>query len=264
MAFHREHAEQEFQTDGMPQRSRKIRPRGDSLETLRRLSSRSHDVVAFGASRRIAGFFDSANPAVAQNPRICRNRDPRCGAWHRPKRGHLRILWMRSSQALALSESITAFVGLFESISLGPRFHLPTPTISDWKRLNLSSVSLDVYENDGFICGLRCKCEQVGGARGERRIFYALSACNPASAAISAPARICRRRARTVLRATRRAKKVRRHTTRRAGQSRELLNGNPNVNHRRAVRAISFPPRKPRSSDYPSRRQRIVVASRSL
>src|SRR6266478_7384126 len=55
MAFHREHAEQEFQTDGMPSEAAKYAARrqfGNSTQTL----EQSHDVVAFGFETALQDF----------------------------------------------------------------------------------------------------------------------------------------------------------------------------------------------------------------
>ena len=106
MAFHREHAEQEFQADGMPSEAARYAARrqfGNAAQIL----EQSQDVVSFGFETALQDF-SICHPAVAQKSRICRNRDPRAGAWHRRRRGHFWICGCRSSQAFALSESIPA------------------------------------------------------------------------------------------------------------------------------------------------------------
>jgi macrolide transport system ATP-binding/permease protein len=65
-------------------------------------------------------------------------------------------------------------VGLFESIPLGPRFHLSCPDYLDWKRFNTVFDSLEVYENNGFIMSTPAGAEQVVGTRVSDGFFRTL------------------------------------------------------------------------------------------
>jgi len=56
-------------------------------------------------------------------------------------------------------------VALFESIPLGPRYHLSWPDYVDWKRLNTVFSEFDVYENDAFLMKTPDGPQRVPGAR---------------------------------------------------------------------------------------------------
>ena len=56
-------------------------------------------------------------------------------------------------------------VALFESIPLGPRFHLSIPDYRDWKRMNTVFSSLDVYEPAGFTMNTPQGAQRADGAR---------------------------------------------------------------------------------------------------
>ena len=171
MAFHREQTAKDFQTHDVPSEAAKYAARrqfGNSTQTL----EQSHDVVAFG--------FETALQDFRFAIRQLRNK---------PGFAATAILVL----ALGIGASVAIFgfvdaallkplpyqdpsrlVGLFESISLGPRFHLSYPDYLDWKRLNTVFSSLDVYENDGFILRTAASAEQVGGARVSDGFFRTL------------------------------------------------------------------------------------------
>ena len=65
-------------------------------------------------------------------------------------------------------------VVLFESIPLGPRFHLSYPDYVDWKRLNTVFQSLDVYAPYGFMMTDSTGAHQVDGARVSDGFFRTL------------------------------------------------------------------------------------------
>ena len=65
-------------------------------------------------------------------------------------------------------------LALFESIPLGPRFHLSVPDYHDWKRLNTVFSSLNVYENQGFTMTTPQGAQQVEGARASDGFFQTL------------------------------------------------------------------------------------------
>lgn len=62
-------------------------------------------------------------------------------------------------------------VHLYESIPLGPRFHLSYPDYQDWKRENKTFSSLDVYMPEGFMMSTVEGLRQTDGARVERRFL---------------------------------------------------------------------------------------------
>lgn len=65
-------------------------------------------------------------------------------------------------------------VALFESIPLGPRFHLSYPDYLDWKRLNKVFTSLDVYAPYGFTMSTPAGARQADGARVSDGFFRTL------------------------------------------------------------------------------------------
>lgn len=171
MAFHREHAEQEFQTDGMPSEAARYAARrqfGNATQTL----EQSHDVVSFGFETALQDFRFAIRQ-LRKNPGFAATA--------------ILVLALGIGASVAIFgfvdaallkplpyENPSRLVGLFESISLGPRFHLSYPDYLDWKRLNTVFSSLDVYENDGFIMRTAASAEQVGGARVSDGFFRTL------------------------------------------------------------------------------------------
>jgi macrolide transport system ATP-binding/permease protein len=71
-------------------------------------------------------------------------------------------------------KSPNRLVVLFESIPLGPRFHLSYPDYVDWKRLNTVFQSLDVYAPYGFMMTDSTGAHQVDGARVSDGFFRTL------------------------------------------------------------------------------------------
>jgi predicted permease len=65
-------------------------------------------------------------------------------------------------------------VQLFESIPLGPRFHLSYPDYLDWKRMNKSFSSLDVFAPYGFMMKTPDGLRQTDGARVSAGFFRTL------------------------------------------------------------------------------------------
>ena len=65
-------------------------------------------------------------------------------------------------------------VNLYESIPLGPRFHLSYPDYLDWKRLNTVFSSLDVYENNAFSLSTPEGAQHAEGARVSAGFFRTL------------------------------------------------------------------------------------------
>jgi macrolide transport system ATP-binding/permease protein len=65
-------------------------------------------------------------------------------------------------------------VGLFEKIPVGERYHLSYDDYLDWKRLNRTFASLDVYEQDRFTLNGAIGVEQALGARVSDGFFRTL------------------------------------------------------------------------------------------
>lgn len=65
-------------------------------------------------------------------------------------------------------------VNLYESIPLGPRFHLSYPDYLDWKRLNTVFSSLEVYENQAFSLSTAEGAQFAEGARVSAGFFRTL------------------------------------------------------------------------------------------
>ena len=65
-------------------------------------------------------------------------------------------------------------VMLFESIPLGPRFHLSYPDYLDWKSQNTVFSSLDVFEPEGFMMKTSDGLRQTDGARVSAGFFRTL------------------------------------------------------------------------------------------
>ena len=71
-------------------------------------------------------------------------------------------------------EDPNQLVHLYESIPLGPRFHLSYPDYQDWKRENKVFSSLDVYEPFGFMMKTADGLRQTDGARVSAGFFRTL------------------------------------------------------------------------------------------
>ena len=65
-------------------------------------------------------------------------------------------------------------VQLFESIPLGPRFHLSYPDYLDWKRMNKSFSSLDIFAPYGFMMKTPDGLRKADGARVSAGFFRTL------------------------------------------------------------------------------------------
>ncbi|WP_058186565.1 ABC transporter permease [Terracidiphilus gabretensis] len=161
MAFHREQAEQEFVNEGMaPKEAHYAAMRQFGNPT--RLRERSEEVVGF----RMETIIQDLHFALRQ--------------WKKnPGFAFTAILIL--SLGIASSVAIFAFVDaalikplpytdpnrlvmLFESIPLGPRFHLSYPDYLDWKRENKVFSSLDVYDAGPMMMKTGEGLRQVNGS----------------------------------------------------------------------------------------------------
>jgi macrolide transport system ATP-binding/permease protein len=148
MAFHRSQVEKELIADGTP-------PESARAEVARRfgnpaaLRDQSHGVVAFSAET-VAQDLRFALRQLRKNP------------------GFAATAILILALGIASSVAIFAFVDaalikplpywnssrlavLFESIPIGPRFHLSYPDYMDWKRENKVFSALNVFDPEGFI-----------------------------------------------------------------------------------------------------------------
>lgn len=171
MEFHREHAAKELVAGGMKPADARIaatRQFGNAT----RMRERSHETVSFS--------FES----VAQDVRFALRQ-------LRKNPGFAATAILILALGIASSVAIFAFVDaalikplpykdparlnvLFESIPLGPRFHLSYPDYLDWKRENKVFSSLDVFSPFGFIQKTNDGLRQADGARVSDGFFKTL------------------------------------------------------------------------------------------
>lgn len=171
MAFHREQAERELIASGLsPQAAHAaaVRQFGNPAE----LRERSHNTIAF----RMETVLHDLRFALRQ--------------W-RKNPGFAVTAVFILALGVASSVSIFAFVDaalikplpykdptqlvqLFESIPLGARFHLSYPDYLDWKRMNKSFTSLDVFAPFGFMMKTPDGLRQTDGARVSAGFFRTL------------------------------------------------------------------------------------------
>jgi predicted permease len=171
MAFHREHTEQALIADGMsPEEARYAAKRQFGNDS--HLKEQTHELAGF--------WFESTLQDIAFTFRqLQKNPAFACTA--------ILILAL----GICASVSIFAFVdaamikplpykepaklvGLYESIPLGPRYHLSFPDYEDWKKLNKVFSSLDIYENDGFMLTTTDGAQKADGARVSDGFFRTL------------------------------------------------------------------------------------------
>ena len=171
MAFHREQAERDFMAEGMSAEAARyaaMRRFGNAV----RLRERSHETVGFS--------FET----VLQDLRFAIRQ-------LRKNLGFTATAVLILALGIASSVSIFAFVDaalikplpymdssrlavLYESIAIGPKFHLSYPDYLDWKRENKVFSSLNVYANDGFMQKTPDGLRQVDGARVSDGFFKTL------------------------------------------------------------------------------------------
>src|SRR5215472_348526 len=171
MAFHREQAEKDLVASGMaPEQAQVAASR--QLGNTTHLREQSHGIIAF----RWETVVQDLSCAMRQL-----RRNPGFGS----------TATLIVALGIASSVSIFAFVDaalikplpyknpnrlvhLYESISLGPRFHLSYPDYQDWKRENKVFSSLEVYEPFGFMMKTADGLRQTDGARVSAGFFRTL------------------------------------------------------------------------------------------
>ena len=171
MAFHREQAERELIAGGMPPEAARfaaMRQFGNST----RLKERSHEVVGFKVET-VVQDFRFALRQLRKNP------------------GFAAAATLILTLGIAASVAIFSFVDaalikplpyknpsrlvvLFESIPLGPRFHLSYLDYLDWKRENTVFQSLDIFAPYGFMLQTPAGAQQVDGASVSAGFFRTL------------------------------------------------------------------------------------------
>ncbi len=171
MAFHRQEAERELIASGMTAaeaHSAVSRQFGNPT----RLRERSHETVGFG--------FESVLQDTRFALRQCR-KNPAFAATA------ILILALGIASSVAIFafvdaalikplpyEHPTRLVQLFESIPLGPRFHLSYPDYLDWKRDNKVFSALNVFAPYGFMMKTPDGLRQTDGARVSDGFFRTL------------------------------------------------------------------------------------------
>lgn len=171
MAFHREQAETDLRNGGMPSEAAHyaaVRQVGNAT----RLREQSEEAVGFRAE------------TVAQDLRFSLRQ-------LRKNPGFAATAILILALGIASSVSIFAFVDaalikplpyknpqrlvqLFESIPLGPLFHLSYPDYLDWKRMNKSFSTLDVFAPYGFMMKTSDGLRKTDGARVSAGFFRTL------------------------------------------------------------------------------------------
>jgi macrolide transport system ATP-binding/permease protein len=171
MAFHREQTEKQLIAGGMTAEAARyaaMRQFGNAA----RLKERSHEVVGFGFET----IFQDLHFAMRQL---------------RKNPGFAATAILILALGIASSVAIFAFVDaalikplpymepsrlavLYESIPIGPKFHLSYLDYLDWKRENKVFSSLNVYDNDGFMLKTPEGLRQADGARVSDGFFKTL------------------------------------------------------------------------------------------
>ena len=171
MAFHRAQVEGELIADGMtPEAARYAAMQQFGNAT--KLREQSHDVVAFRAEtvvqdlrfalrqlRRNPGF------AVAATGVLALGIGASVAIFGFVDAALIKPLPYQEPSRLAM---------LFETNSLGPRFHLSYPDYIDWKKENKSFRSLDIFAPYGFMLKTVDGMQQVDGARVSSGFFRTL------------------------------------------------------------------------------------------
>jgi len=171
MAFHRAQAEKDFTAAGMSARASRLAA-ARQFGNPEKLKESSHEVIGF-RFETVAQDLRFALRQLRKNPGFAAT-------------GTL-ILALGIGASVAIFGFVDAalikplpyvdssrLTILFESIPLGPRFHLSYPDYLDWKKMNKSFSSLEVYSPFGFMMTTRDGVQQVDGARVSAGFFHTL------------------------------------------------------------------------------------------
>ena len=173
MALHREQAEREFAAEGMtPEAARFAAAR--QFGNAAKLQDQSHEVVAF-RSETVWQDFRFAIRQLRKNPGFAATA--------------IVVLALGIGASVAIFAFVDAalikplpyqnpsrLVQLFESIPLGPRFHLSYLDYLDWKRENTVFQSLDVFTPSpyGFLLNTPEGTQMADGAKVSAGFFRTL------------------------------------------------------------------------------------------
>jgi len=171
MSFHRAETEKEFRANGMASKDAR-HAANRQFGNDARLRDESHETVGFW----FEGMLQDLRFAIRQlrkNPGFAVTA--------------ILILTFGIGASVAIFGFVDAalirplpyerpnrLVGLFESIPLGPRFHLSYPDYIDWKRMNTGFQSLEVYAPYGFTMTGSAGAQQVDGANVSAGFFRTL------------------------------------------------------------------------------------------
>jgi macrolide transport system ATP-binding/permease protein len=171
MAFHREQAERQLIASGVsPEFAYTAAAR--TLGNGALLREKSHEVVGFRAETIIQDLHFALRQ-LRRNPGFALTA--------------VFILALGIASSVAIFAFVDAalikplpykdpahLVQLFESIPLGPRFHLSYPDYVDWKRMNKSFSSLEVFAPYGFMMKTPDGLRRADGARVSAGFFRTL------------------------------------------------------------------------------------------
>jgi macrolide transport system ATP-binding/permease protein len=171
MAFHRAAAETSFVAEGMePEAARYAAKRQFGNATL--LQEQSNEVIGF----RLETVWQDLRFAIRQ---LRKNAGFALTA--------ILILTLGIGASVAIFAFVDAallqplpyrdpgrLVNLFESNTVGPRFHLSYLDYLDWKRMNKVFSAVDIYENSGFILKTPAGAQRTDGARVSDGFFRTL------------------------------------------------------------------------------------------
>ena len=171
MAFHRAAAEKTFAAEGMdPEAAGYAAKRQFGNATL--LQERSHEVIGF----RLETVWQDLRFAIRQ---LRKNAGFASTA--------IVILTLGIGASVAIFAFVDAallqplpyrdpgrLVNLFESNTLGPKFHLSYLDYLDWQKFNEVFRSVDIYGNNGFNLKTPAGAQRVDGARVSEGFFRTL------------------------------------------------------------------------------------------
>ncbi len=172
MAFHREHAEQEFQTDGMPGEAARYAARrqfGNAAQTL----EQSHDVVSFGFETALQDF--------------------RFAIWQlRKNPGFAATAILVLALGIGASVAIFAFV---DAALLKPLpYQNPSRLVGVYERVGMIPRSREKSGIAPDFCCIRAKVRKPPLVFASARVSFRLSEYLPRLVVISIPVRIRRAR----------------------------------------------------------------------
>src|SRR5580698_2957067 len=171
MFFHRELTESELQAEGVPSgeaRHAANRRFGNDA----RLRDQSHETVGFWFEGMLQDFRFALRQ-VRKNPGFAVTA--------------ILILTLGIGASVAIFGFVDAalikplpyknpsqLVGIFETTTLGPRFHLSYLDYLDWKKFNKVFSSLEAYDNTGLLLSTTTGTQQIDGATVSDGFFRAL------------------------------------------------------------------------------------------